>query len=178
MIQNSLAVAGFLLLSLADILWAKGGKAVVSLRVHGYLAVCAAIVLIALESRPRRPLSAIFAVAASVSGALLIWSVFLEIVIEKRKRKLGPADTVVSGTYSLCRHPGFWWFTFLLVSLGALKDFSAHWPTILLMIALDLLLIVIQDCYTFPKVFRGYDDYKKSVPFLIPRLNRGQSRRN
>jgi protein-S-isoprenylcysteine O-methyltransferase Ste14 len=178
MIQNSLVAAGFLLLILADILWAKGKKAVVFLRVPGYLAVCAAIGLIALEPWSRQPLSAIFAVAASVSGALLIWSVFLEIGIEKRKRKLGPADTVVSGTYSLCRHPGFWWFTFFLVSMGALKDFSAYFPTILLMIAFDLLLIVIEDCYTFPKVFRGYDDYKKSVPFLIPRLNRGQSRRN
>ena len=187
MVQNSLVVAGFLLLVVADILWVKGKKIASAIRTAGYLSIGAAIGFLAAAPGPWWPLrslmgsttaqnattvgsliSILLVLIALLSGVLLFWSVFFEIGIEKKKMGLGPMDTVRSGTYSLCRHPGFWWFSIFVAAIGLLRGFSSYLLTILLMIALDLLLILIQDRYTFPTMFHGYADYKKSVPFLIP----------
>ena len=32
----------------------------------------------------------------------------------------------------------------------------------------NFLYVYLQDRYIFPRYIRGYDDYKRSVPFLIP----------
>ncbi|MFA5851952.1 MAG: hypothetical protein WC820_04595 [Spirochaetales bacterium] len=197
MVENSLSAAGFLLLIIADFLWTKGKNVAKELRNAGYLLVGAAVLLFALAPDPWWPLEAPAGAASFQPGAspsplgaalliliiaasciLLFWSVFLEISIVKRKRGLGPDSIVSSGTYRWCRHPGFWWFATLMVAIGAMRGFSGYYLTILLLIALDLLLIFIQDRYTFPKVFCGYEAYKKSVPFLIPRIGARWSRRD
>jgi len=197
MVENSLSAAGFLLLLLADFLWTRGKKGAKELRNAGYLLVGAAIILFALAPDPWWPLgapadsasfqpgprpsplgAALLILVMAASCILLFWSVFLEIGIAKRKLGLGPESVVSSGTYRWCRHPGFWWFAILMVAIGAMRGFSGYYLTILLLIALDLLLIFIQDRYTFPKVFRGYEEYKKSVPFLIPRIKAGWFRRD
>ena len=174
MIQNSLAALGFSLLLFSDFLWAKGKKMASTLRRSGYLAVFGGLGLwIFLPSSANTPdslLSAALIVTAAASSVLLFWSVFIEIGIERKKHDLGPADVISSGSYGHCRHPGFWWFAILIIILGILKGFSGNFLTILIMIGLDLLLILFQDRYTFPMVFRGYDDYRKAVPFLIPRI--------
>ena len=33
---------------------------------------------------------------------------------------------------------------------------------------MNLLYILLQDRYTFPRLFEGYDDYRKETPYLIP----------
>ena len=33
---------------------------------------------------------------------------------------------------------------------------------------LDLLYVIFQDFWTFPRTFTGYDAYKDSTPFLLP----------
>lgn len=174
MIQNSLAVLGFSLLLFSDFLWAKGRKIASSLRRTGYLAVFGGlglwIFLPSSAGAPQSLLSAVLIAVAAASSALLLWSVFVEIGAERKKHGLGPTDVIRSGSYGLCRHPGFWWFTILIIALGILKGFSDNFLTIFIMIGLDLLLILLQDRYTFPKVFRGYDAYRKAVPFLIPRI--------
>ncbi|MEG0755259.1 MAG: hypothetical protein RR450_02585 [Oscillospiraceae bacterium] len=38
----------------------------------------------------------------------------------------------------------------------------------LLFTAADVLYVVIQDRYIFPKTLSGYADYQKTTPFLIP----------
>ena len=174
MIQNSLAALGFFLLLLSDVLWTKGKKSAPSLRSIGYLTVFGGLGYWVLSppsaGAPDSILSAALIAVAAASSALLCWSVFIEIGIERKKYRLGPADVISSGSYSLCRHPGFWWFTILIIALGTLKGFSGHILTVFVMTGLDLLLIIVQDNCTFPKVFRGYSDYRKRVPFLIPRF--------
>lgn len=174
MIQNSLAALGFSLLLVSDILWVKGKKPAAGLRRTGYLAVFCGIGVWAFlppsAGAPDNLLSAALIATVAASSALLFWSVFIEIGAERKKHGLGPADVISSGSYGLCRHPGFWWFAILIIALGILKGFSANFPTILIMTGLDLLLIIFQDSYTFPKVFRDYDDYRKAVPFLVPRI--------
>jgi protein-S-isoprenylcysteine O-methyltransferase Ste14 len=174
MIQNSLATLGFFFLLFSDFLWVKGKKPAAVLRRSGYLAVFCGIGVWSFSpssaGAPGSFLSAVLIAAAAASSALLLWSVFIEIGAERKKHKLGPTDVIRSGSYGLCRHPGFWWFAILIIAIGILKGFSDNFLTIFIMIGLDLLLILFQDRYTFPKVFRGYDEYRKAVPFLIPRI--------
>ena len=176
MIQNSLAALGFFFLLVSDFLWAKGKRPAAGIRRTGYLAVFCGIGVWAFvppsAGAPDILLSAVLIAAAAASSCLLFWSVFIEIGAERKKHGLGPADVISSGSYGFCRHPGFWWFAILIFALGFLKGFSANFPTILIMTGLDLLLIIFQDSYTFPKVFRGYDEYRKAVPFLIPRIRK------
>lgn len=188
MVLNFLAIAGFLFLVLSDWLMIRGKPTWASIiRSIGYGAVACALAFLAFAPGPWWPLgtptdsnsshiigtagSTLLVsgvIAAIISAALLVWSVFLEIHIIKKKRHLGPFDVITEGTYGVCRHPGFWWFALFVLALGIIRNFYAYFITIFIMIVLDLLLIFIQDRYIFPKVFSGYDDYKKSVPFLIP----------
>jgi len=107
---------------------------------------------------------------ALVSAILLVWSVFFEISFHRKRLGLDLRETVKSGSYGLCRHPGFWWFSVFSLSVAILRGLDLYFFTISLMIGLDLLLIVIQDKYAFPRLFSGYDAYRKEVPFLFPRL--------
>lgn len=177
-----------MLLIAADLFWAKDkGKGAVRLRLIGYCLVGAALLFFIFAPHPRWPLAPLdpapcppssirrggflstgLFIAALACGLLLLWSVFFEITITKKKRGLGADDTVTTGTYGLCRHPGFWWFSLSLFCVGALKGLSCYFMSVLLMIGLDLLLIVIQDYFVFPKKFKGYVEYKKNVPFLVP----------
>jgi protein-S-isoprenylcysteine O-methyltransferase Ste14 len=189
MVPNSLAAIGFLLLFAADFLLVRGKKSAGAIGRTGYTAVAAAIGAFAFAPSSQRILAApitptpaphaetgpqsafltiLLVVVAAISCTLLLWSVFFELEIEKRKHGLGPRDTVRSGSYGFCRHPGFWWFSVLVALIGFSRGISSSFMTVFIMISLDLLLILVQDRYTFPKVFRGYDDYKKAVPFLIP----------
>ncbi len=187
MILNSLILIGFLLLMTADLLWTKGRSSASALRRTGYVIVGCAFGLLVLAPdpfwpfpvqerlagwtsawRPGPALGFVFIAIAAASGTLLLWSVFLEIGIARKRLGLRPFDVVTSGTYSLCRHPGFWWLAILVSAVGAVKGFEAYFLPVSMMVFLDLLLVLLQDRYTFPKVFPAYDDYKKSVPFLIP----------
>ena len=38
------------------------------------------------------------------------------------------------------------------------------------LVLMDLLLVLIEDVWIFPRLLRGYDVYKQRVPMLIPRL--------
>lgn len=182
------AGCGFALLLIADIrATADGAASGNALRTAGYLACASVVAFIALAPAPWWPAGSpgilpegrIFAgrpsfvallciAAALASAALLFWSVFAEIPLARKARNLGPRTAVRTGSYGLCRHPGFWWLSFLLVSLGFLRDDIGYVPVILEMILLDLLLVILQDRVFFMKMFDDYGDYAKNVPFLIP----------
>ena len=182
---------GFLALIIADIAQLKGKKTLFSaLQIVGYFLVAACVGGMAvfnpsvdgvgLQIAPSaaekifagKPvaLDLIFIAFALIFGSLLVWSVFLEIPAALKRRAIAPGETYASGSYSLCRHPGFWWLAFFLLALGLYKNYSAYFVEISLIITLNLLLTYLQDHYIFPKVFRGYEEYRKAVPFLLPKL--------
>ncbi len=72
------------------------------------------------------------------------------------------------GMYSLCRHPGVLWYILLFVSIGFLVNNLSGVFFFSMMSLLNILYIVYQDYYIFPKTFTNYMDYKKETPFLIP----------
>lgn len=171
MVLIFLILAGFLLLITADQLQIRK-KLILSRNVQraGYLLVLASIVYMALVSNPDTRPSPFFLGAAILFGILLIWSVFFEFSIERKKHGIPGNGLVTTGSYQFCRHPGFWWFALFSLSIGVMRGISAHFFTILLMNSMNLLLIFIQDRYIFPKVFQGYNEYRKQVPFLVPRI--------
>lgn len=74
-----------------------------------------------------------------------------------------------SGFYAMCRHPGVLFFAGLYISL----HFAVALPLAdaLIYTGLDLLLAFAEDVWIFPKTIGGYGEYKKRVPFIIPRAD-------
>jgi len=183
MVQNSLALLGFSLLIAIELMQFRlPGFLTRILGYAGYGAVGVAVVILALTPRfagagfdSLSLEGAALILLSLISATLLAWSVFLEIPAERKRLGLGRGDLVSSGTYRLCRHPGFWWLCVLAICTATLKGFQSHSFFAFLMIGLDFLLVYIQDKYTFPRVFTGYSEYRKHVPFLIPRIRTGPS---
>jgi len=185
-------ISGFLLLFLADALDVltlnRGGdkrmhKITASLRIVGYSAVSIPLLWVVLNlstqtqwfSWPGLARVALWMFAAFSLG-MLLWTVFFEIRTIRKKKGI-PEDALVSeGSYSRCRHPGFWWFVALALCLGVLEPSDDNVLMLFLMILLDLILIWVKQDIFFPKLFAGYSGYKKAVPFLIPRRWRHKSR--
>jgi protein-S-isoprenylcysteine O-methyltransferase Ste14 len=84
----------------------------------------------------------------------------------------GPGDRtlVTTGMYALSRHPGLLWYCLMLAGL-----FMATGSKLLLVAALvwgllDLLHVLVQDYYFFPRILPGYRQYQRETPMLIPTL--------
>lgn len=71
------------------------------------------------------------------------------------------------GVYALCRHPGF--YSFLLIYLGLYLMYLNDRCLVMLVLynMLNLLYIIFQDSFVFPKLFKDYRSYKKTTPFLL-----------
>ena len=100
--------------------------------------------------------------------ALLIYTLFFALPFEETYVAQDAHKTYDKKMYALCRHPGVLWFAGFYICL-----WLAFGTDLLLVMAiwfsfLNFCYIVLQDKYTFPKVFSDYGDYKKRVPFLIP----------
>ena len=99
---------------------------------------------------------------------LLIYTLFFALPFEETYVMQDAHKTYDKKMYALCRHPGVLWFAGFYICL-----WLAFGTRLLLVMAiwfsfLNFCYIVLQDSYTFPKVFSDYGDYKKRVPFLIP----------
>ena len=114
----------------------------------------------------------------TASGALLlIYSVYIEIPLAQRRSaaihppaaESTPSDRVVcTGTYALCRHPGWWWMVLFLSGLILAANHSGAVLLAATWAVLDLAVIVIQDRHVFPRRFADYQRYKVATPFLLP----------
>lgn len=114
----------------------------------------------------------IFLVLAAAALALLVDTLFFELPFEKTYLQPNEKPQVYDGgMYALCRHPGVIWFFFLYLFLGI-----AFLPSRLLYVGgiysiLNLIYVVIQDVWTFPRTFCDYKRYQESTPFLVPNIN-------
>lgn len=109
-----------------------------------------------------------FLILAIVFFGLLIYTLFFALPFEETYVKQDAHRTYDKKMYALCRHPGVLWFAGFYFCL-----WLAFGTVPLLVMAiwfsfLNFCYIILQDFYTFPKVFSDYADYKKRVPFLIP----------
>ena len=105
---------------------------------------------------------------AVVFFVLLIYTLFFALPFEETYVAQEAHKTYDKKMYALCRHPGVLWFAGFYVCLWL--AFGTK-PLLVMAIWFSLLnfcYVVLQDLYTFPKVFSDYGDYQKRVPFLIP----------
>jgi len=191
-------MAGFSLLLLSEPLAMRGKKASKALRSLGYCLIIAALALYASPAVAvvfKVPVTKIVAetgstneawtkamtflseqtalfyltfVTALGSGVMLVWTVFFELALGRKKLQAEKTDAVSWGSYGICRHPGFWWLALYMLSMGIVRGFSPSVVPAFLVIFFNFLLVEVQDRYSFPRIFKDYEAYRKKVPFLIP----------
>lgn len=104
-----------------------------------------------------------------ISIMLLIYSLFIELPVAKTYASLGVGDRLVTtGTWALVRHPGVLWYALGLVSL-----LLATRSTVLLIctpvwVFMDVIHVLVQDRFFFPRMFPDYHRYRGQTPMLIP----------
>lgn len=111
-----------------------------------------------------------FCLLAFIFLILLLYTLFFALpfvdtyIKNEKKNRL-----CTTGLYALCRHPGVVWFIllyFFLVLAFPSKDLAL---LALTACTLNVLYAFFQDRWSFPRLFEGYDEYRKLTPFLIPR---------
>lgn len=109
-------------------------------------------------------------VLCAAFGALLIYSLFIEIPFRRTYAGAGPPDSLVTtGTYGLCRHPGVLWFIGGLAGFAMATDSRLALAAVPIWGGLDIAYAFLQDRYYFPKIFgTAYRHYQRRVPFLVP----------
>ena len=94
--------------------------------------------------------------------------VFFALPFSRTYVKGAGGDVVDTGLYALCRHPGVLFFFGLYLWVWLLSGRDAMLICAVVLSACDVLHVWVQDRYYFPKTIRGYDGYRRRVPFLIP----------
>ena len=161
-----LGASGYLLAALYDIALLKGFYRISKLLYLGFfVTVLPFLFLFSRFSSPHHPAFSLLLILFMVANAvLLIYSVLLEIPLKSNK----DGGLYTGGTYKICRHPGFLWFSFFNVSASL---FFWYTPITLLLVGYtlcNLALVTLEDRVLFPKMFPQYGEYKKTTPFLIP----------
>ena len=72
------------------------------------------------------------------------------------------------GLYGRLRHPGVW--SFLLCGVGFGMVFIGTTGKALWLVLLNLIYTWLQDRYFFPVYLKGYEEYKRDVPYLFPKI--------
>ena len=103
-----------------------------------------------------------------LSGPGLIYVMFFALPFKETYTESGSLPLVSTGAYGVCRHPGFWMFIAFYFFLWLFFSGPQLVFGLILYTVCDYFYIYVQDRYIFPQYIRGYDDYRRSVPFLIP----------
>lgn len=100
---------------------------------------------------------------------LLIYTLFFALPFGDTYQTMDGRPQVCSaGVYALCRHPGVLWFFFFYLFLGLSLHSLQLVGTGMVLSLCNLWYVLLQDIWTFPRSLGGYEEYKKSTPFLIP----------
>ena len=168
-----LGAVGFVLLLLSEpgVLTERGFK---TLFPSGLLALAGATVLMFINSSFRGALDVVLLALGAISLLALIYVLFFAIPFsESYVEDAGDRKVVDTGAYGLCRHPGVvcFFFIYLFWGLAALPEPGFLCLGIAFSI-LNGLYALYQDIYSFPRIFSDYADYRRRVPFLIPKKAR------
>lgn len=97
-----------------------------------------------------------------------IYALFFALPFEDTYMESEHVPVVSRGWYAACRHPGFWTLAFVYLFLWLFFEHSLLLYVFFSYTICNFLYIYIQDTYIFPRYIRGYEEYKRKVPFLIP----------
>ncbi len=100
---------------------------------------------------------------------LLVYTLFFALPFETTYVKESRyREAYTEGIYALCRHPGVLWFGGFYLCAAALWKSAEGTVFAAAVTALNILYVLFQDWYSFPRTFSNYEEYKRSTPFLIP----------
>jgi len=103
------------------------------------------------------------------SAIILINSLFINLPFRQTYIERGSSNLLITtGLYLLVRHPWFYGFFLILVSLILLTGSKLITYALFTWAPLVIVLISIQDKFLFHRMFPGYDNYRKNTPMLIP----------
>lgn len=102
--------------------------------------------------------------------ALLIYTLFFALPFKKTYGQSDSLPSVVhtTGMYAICRHPGVLWLSGFYFCTALSFQSLLLWAAALIFSLLDIIYVILQDYYIFPKQFEGYAQYKDFAPFLLP----------
>jgi len=169
-----LSIIGYIILLIHDLSQMKKSNIVTMLTYISYPIIIAPYILLFLNYTPNNTIPGwipiiLYALIALLS-LLLIYSVLLEIPL-KIKQGIVITDSKTRavyrlGTYHFSRHPGFIWMTLINAAIYGLFIQREILVLTVVLTLCNLALILVEDIYIFPNIFRDYNQYKKEVPFL------------
>ena len=105
----------------------------------------------------------------TASLLLIVYSLFINLPFRKTYLAKGVGDKLVtSGLYALVRHPGLMWTILFVISLILVSSSRLVLLASPIFIALDIVVILLQDRFFFPQMFSDYKKYQRETPMLIP----------
>lgn len=111
--------------------------------------------------------SGIFSVFALLAAIQMFYSLFGALPFKTTYVSAEANQTIDTGMYALCRHPGVWGFFFLYLSSFLATGNGLMLIACVVWTAMDIIHVWIQDRYFFPKTLIGYTDYQRTTPFLL-----------
>ena len=105
-----------------------------------------------------------------MTAGVLSYIIVLTAGLKKRGYLEDEQNASVSrkGLYGRLRHPGVW--SFLLCGVGFGMVFIGTTGKTLWLVLLNLIYTWLQDRYFFPVYLKGYEEYKRDVPYLFPKI--------
>jgi len=99
----------------------------------------------------------------------LLHSLFINLPFYKTYFKVGVSDELVtSGLYAVVRHPGVYGLGIALFSLVLVSQAKLMLDAALVWMAIDIMVVMIQDMFFFDRMFNEYKEYRKNTPMLLP----------
>ena len=118
------------------------------------------------------PIRVISLLLAAVAFIFMLYALFISLPFKKTYLKTYVSSEVIDhGMYALCRHPGVIWFFFFYLFLFL---YTGKWEMLwacLLWTLMDVIHVWIQDRWFLPAILKGYHNYQKKTPFLIPNID-------
>ncbi len=173
MILVAMGALGFAIIHLCDIVALKKvpwAKPIAWLSGGGLLAYASVMVCLSPEKLPLPGwLTYLGWPLLIISLSWLIYSLFINLPFGKTYIATGVGDRLITtGLYALVRHPWIHCFTVLLISLFLISGSRLWLAAAPVWLLFDTLLVVIQDRFFFGRMFKGYDDYRRTTPMLVP----------
>jgi len=104
-----------------------------------------------------------------LSLCALLYALFINLPFNKTYVKRGVGDKLIkTGFYALVRHPGVPAFSIMMISLLLVSGSQQLVTAVPIYILLDIVLVILQDKFYFPRMFPGYGSYQQETPMLVP----------
>lgn len=138
----------------------------------GSILVVLSLILEIIEQRSHICMNVSFFIwlfLALLFAGLLIYTLFFCFDVDEAYLQVNQLrQAYTQGMYALCRHPGVIWFVLGFFCLYGMFPTKQTLIYVLLMSSYNILYVILQDLFIFPRTFVNYGEYKKQAPFLFP----------